>query len=198
MPALRERYGVAATPAYSPFNFAPPPVFGPYPNIYSTADKVETFSSDGPRRIFFKGNGTAITPGDFSSTGGQVLQQPLITAADGVAVTGVGGFASPFFGTSAAAPHAAAIAGLIKSANPSFTQAQIKTALTTTAIDIEAAGTDRDAGFGMIMPYAGAAIAWRNRQSVYRIRFGHGHRNLLQLERPDRARRRRYTQRRLE
>ncbi|MGA9768450.1 MAG: S8 family serine peptidase, partial [Blastocatellia bacterium] len=147
-------YGVAATPAYSPFNFAPPPVFGPFPNFYSTADKVETFSSDGPRRIFFNGNGTAITPGDFSSTGGQVLQQPLITAADGVAVTGVGGFASPFFGTSAAAPHAAAIAGLIKSANPSFTQAQIKTALTTTALDIEAAGTDRDSGFGTIMPYA--------------------------------------------
>jgi hypothetical protein len=147
-------YGVAATPAYSPFNFAPPPVFGPFPAMYSTADKVETFSSDGPRRIFFNGNGTAITPGDFSSTGGQVLQQPLITAADGVAVTGVGGFASPFFGTSAAAPHAAAIAGLIKSANPSFTQAQIKTALTTTALDIEAAGTDRDSGFGTIMPYA--------------------------------------------
>ncbi len=146
-------YGVAATPAYSPFNFAPPPVFGPYPNFYSTADKVETFSSDGPRRIFFNANGTAITPGDFSSTGGQVLQQPLITAADGVAVTGVGGFGSPFFGTSAAAPHAAAIAGLIKSANPSFTQAQIKTALTTTALDIEAAGTDRDSGFGTIMPY---------------------------------------------
>ncbi len=147
-------YGVAATPAYSPFNFAPPPVFGPYPNFYSTADKVETFSSDGPRRIFFQANGTAITPGDFSSTGGQVLQQPLITAADGVAVSGVGGFASPFFGTSAAAPHAAAIAGLIKAANPSFTQAQIKTALTTTALDIEAAGTDRDSGFGTIQPYA--------------------------------------------
>jgi hypothetical protein len=42
---------------------------------------------------------------------------------------------------------------LLKSANPSFTQAQIKTALTTTAIDIETAGTDRDAGFGIIMPY---------------------------------------------
>src|SRR6185436_14127838 len=59
----------------------------------------------------------------------------------------------PFFGTSAAAPHAAAIAGLIKSANPSCTQAQIKTALTNTAIDIETVGTDRDAGFGIVMPY---------------------------------------------
>lgn len=114
-------YGVAATPAYSPFSFPPPSVFGPYPSPFSATNSVETFSSDGPRHIFFNGNGTAITPGDFSSTGGQVLQQPLITAADGVQVTGVGGFGSPFFGTSAAAPHAAAIAALIKSANPSFT-----------------------------------------------------------------------------
>jgi hypothetical protein len=146
-------YGVAATPAYSAFKFPPPINFGPYPGAFSSANSVETFSSDGPRKIFYQGNGTAITPGDFSSTGGQVLQQPLITAADGVAVTGAGDFSSPFFGTSAAAPHAAAIAALIKSANPAFTQAQIKTALTSTAIDVETAGTDRDAGFGIVMPY---------------------------------------------
>jgi hypothetical protein len=146
-------YGVAATPAFSAFNFPPPVNFGPYPNAYSGTNQVENFSSDGPRKFFFNGNGTAITPGDFSSTGGQTIQQPVITAADGVAATGVGDFPIPFFGTSAAAPHAAAIAGLIKSANPSFTQAQIKTALTTTAIDIETAGTDRDAGFGIVMPY---------------------------------------------
>jgi hypothetical protein len=97
--------------------------------------------------------GQLLRPVNFSSTGGQVLQQPVLTAADGVAVTGVGGFGSPFFGTSAAAPHAAAIAALVKSADPSFTQAQIKTALTTSAIDIETAGTDRDAGFGIVMPY---------------------------------------------
>jgi hypothetical protein len=147
-------YGVAATPAFAAFNFPPLATFGPYPNLFSTANSVETFSSDGPRRIFFQGNGTAITPGDFSSTGGQVLQQPVITAADGNSVTGAGDFPTPFFGTSAAAPHAAAIAALIKSANPAFTQAQIRTALTTTALDIETAGTDRDAGFGVIMPYA--------------------------------------------
>ncbi|MEP6848308.1 MAG: S8 family serine peptidase [Acidobacteriota bacterium] len=146
-------YGVAATPAFASFNFPPPVNFGPYPSAFSTANSVETFSSDGPRRIFFQGNGTAITPGDFSSTGGQVLQQPVITAADGVSVTGSGGFQTPFFGTSAAAPHAAAIAALLKSADPLFTPAQIKTALTTTSLDIETAGTDRDAGFGIVMPY---------------------------------------------
>jgi subtilisin family serine protease len=68
-------------------------------------------------------------------------------------VTGVGGFGSPFFGTSCAAPTAAAIAGLIKSANPALTPAQIKTALTSSAIDIEAVGIDRDTGNGIVMPY---------------------------------------------
>ena len=145
--------GVAAIASFSATDFPPLGNFGPYPNAFSTSDLVEKFSSDGPRKIFFAGSGAAITPGDFSSTGGQVLQQPAIAAADGVVVTGAGGFQVPFFGGSAAAPHAAAIAALVKSASPLFTPAQIKTALTTTAIDIETAGTDRDAGFGVVMPY---------------------------------------------
>ncbi len=124
-----------------------------FPSAFSSSDEVETFSSDGPRQIFFAGNGSPITPGNFSSSGGSVLQQPLITAADGTAVSGAGGFPTVFYGTSAAAPHAAAIAALLKSANPALTQAQIKTALTSTAIDIEGPGTDRDSGAGIVMPY---------------------------------------------
>lgn len=115
---------------------------------------VEFFSSGGPRRMFFNPDGSAITPGNFSSTGGVVLQKPDITAADGV-TTSVPGFA-PFFGTSAAAPHAAAIAGLLWSFNPTLTPAQIRTLLTSTALDIEAPGVDRDSGAGIIM--APAAI----------------------------------------
>ncbi|HEY6807011.1 MAG TPA: S8 family serine peptidase [Pyrinomonadaceae bacterium] len=136
-------YSVAATPAV-----------GPFPSPFSSANTTETFSSDGPRRIFFQPDGTPYTPGNVSSTGGIVRQKPDITAADGVQVTGVGGFGSPFFGTSAAAPHAAAIAGLIKSANPSFTPAQIRTALTSTAIDIMAPGTDAVSGAGIIDAFA--------------------------------------------
>ncbi len=132
------------------FSCAATPAVGPFPNPFSAANVTETFSSDGPRRIFFQANGTPYTPGNFSSTGGIVRQKPDITAADGVQVTGVGGFPSPFFGTSAAAPHAAAIAGLLKSANPLFTPAQIRTALTSSAIDIMAAGTDAVSGAGII------------------------------------------------
>ena len=146
-------YGVASTPAFTSDNFPPLLNVGPYPGAFTSANRNEPSSPDGPRRIFFQGNGTAITPGDFSSTGGQVLQQPTIAAADGVQVSGAGSFTTPFFGTSAAAAHAAAIGALIKSAGSGFTPAQIKTALTTTAVDIETAGTDRDAGFGVVMPY---------------------------------------------
>jgi hypothetical protein len=136
-------YGVAAVCAVCTF-----------PAVFSSANMVETFSSDGPRRIFFNGNSTAITPGDFSSSGGTVLQKPDVTAADGVSVSGAGGFPTKFYGTSAAAPHAAAIAALIRSANPALTSAQIKAVLTSTAVDIEGAGTDRNSGAGIVMPYA--------------------------------------------
>jgi Spy/CpxP family protein refolding chaperone len=133
-------FGVAATPAV-----------GPFPNAFTAANQVETFSSDGPRRLFFQADGTPFTPGNVSSTGGISRQKPDITAADGTSVTGAGGFGISFFGTSAAAPHAGAIAALLKSANPSLTPAQIRTALQSTALDNEAAGVDRDSGFGIIM-----------------------------------------------
>jgi uncharacterized repeat protein (TIGR01451 family) len=145
-------FSVAATPSGpTKFNATDPP--GPFPNPHNSTNIVETFSSDGPRRLFFQPNGTPFTPGNFSATGGILRQKPDITAADGVAVTGNGGFGTPFFGTSAAAPHAAAIAGLLKSANPALTPAQIRTILLNTAIDIEGAGTDRDSGAGIVMAF---------------------------------------------
>ena len=133
-------FGVAATPVHAAF---------PFP--FSATNVVETFSSDGPRRILYHGNSTPITPGNVSSTGGAVLNKPDFTAADGGLVTGAGNFPSPFFGTSAAAPHAAAIAALYKSSNPTLTQQQIKALLYELAIDIEAPGFDRDSGAGIVM-----------------------------------------------
>jgi len=144
--AAANGFGVAATPAA-----------GAFPQAFTSANVVEAFSSDGPRQVFYQASGAAHTPGNVSSTGGVIRQKPDITAADGVSVTGVGGFPSTFFGTSAAAPHAAAIAGLIKAANSALTPAQIRSILTSTAIDIEAPGVDRDSGAGIVM--ARAAVA---------------------------------------
>ena len=133
-------FGVAATPAV-----------GPFPNPFTAADVSETFTADGPRQLFYNADGSAITPGNVLAGGGLVRAKPDITAADGV-MTAAPGF-NPFFGTSAAAPHAAAIAALIKSANGALTPAQIRTALVSSAIDIEAAGADRDTGAGIVMAF---------------------------------------------
>jgi len=149
-------YSVAATPAATAFSGTN---VGPYPNPFGASNVTETFSSDGPRRIFFQADGTPYTPGNFSATGGILRQKPDISAADGVTVSGAGGFDSPFFGTSAAAPHAGAISALIKQARPSLTSAQIRTVLTSSAIDIEAAGVDRDSGAGIIMATAALQAA---------------------------------------
>jgi len=115
------------------------------------ANPIETFSSDGPRKIFYNPNGTAITPGNFlfATNGGVTLAKPDIAAADGVS-TKTPGFL-PFFGTSAAAPHAAGIAALILSARPDFTPAQVLDALKSTALDSMAPGIDRDSGVGVVM-----------------------------------------------
>lgn len=115
------------------------------------ANPVEVFSSDGPRKIFYNPNGTAITPGNFlfGTNGGTTLQKPDLAAANGNS-TLTPGF-NPFFGTSSSAPHAAAIAALIRQARPDYTVAQVKTAMTATALDSMAPGVDRDSGFGITM-----------------------------------------------
>ena len=116
---------------------------------FNGTEKVETFTTDGPRRVFYYPNGTPITPGNLTSTGGTVRLKPDITAADGVR-TATPGYL-PFKGTSAAAPHAAAIAALMLSGKPDLTVAEARQAFIDSAFDIEAPGWDRDSGYGLIM-----------------------------------------------
>ncbi|HEX4499217.1 MAG TPA: IPTL-CTERM sorting domain-containing protein [Thermoanaerobaculia bacterium] len=147
-------FSLAATPAVASFDGISPD--GPFPGLFTAANQSEDFTSDGPRRIILDGlTGNELTPGNRTSTGGVVRQKPDFTAADGVSCAAPG-FA-PFYGTSAAAPHAAAIAALLKSNMPGLTQAQIRTALTASAIDIENPGVDRDTGAGIIMAHAALA-----------------------------------------
>jgi hypothetical protein len=123
------------------------------------ANHVEVFNSDGPRKLFLNPNGTAITPGNvlFGTNGGTTFQKPDLTAADGVSAK-TPGF-NPFFGTSAAAPHAAAIAALVRAANPALTSAQIRTILINTSLDNMAVGPDRDGGYGIVMAKAAVLAA---------------------------------------
>ncbi|MBN2359965.1 MAG: S8 family serine peptidase [Deltaproteobacteria bacterium] len=115
--------------------------------------EVEYYSSDGPRRIFFDADGNELTPGDVSSTGGEVRQKPELTAADCVSTyTNYPDF-FPFCGTSAAAPHAGAIAALIWSQLPTATNGEVRDRLLSSALDIEASGVDRDSGAGIADAY---------------------------------------------
>ena len=107
------------------------------------------------------------TVASFSSRGGIKVdgidrQKPDIVAPNGVNTTvnfgGVNIDNDPFpnfFGTSAAAPHAAAVAALLSEAkkrylNESFTATQMKDILQNTAIDMDAPGYDVNTGKGFI------------------------------------------------
>ena len=78
-----------------------------------------------------------------------VRLKPELAAPDGVSVTGSGGFGSPFFGTSAAAPHVAGVAALMLQLKPYLTPPQLQEMLTFTATDIAAAGIDFLSGHGL-------------------------------------------------
>ena len=102
--------------------------------IYGFKDnqKTESFSSDGPRRMFFKNDGTPYTPGSYLHTGGVVRQKPDITAADGV-TTSVPGF-SKFYGTSAAAPNAAGVGALLQSYKSDLSPSQYEYYIVSTTL----------------------------------------------------------------
>lgn len=105
-------------------------------------NNVESYSSQGPCDIFFPGVETR--------------QKPDISALDGVEVGGFGGFPTPFFGTSAAAPHVAGAAALLLD-SLATTDTEVRTALTSTAVDIEGAGFDLLSGAGRMDVFAAAS-----------------------------------------
>lgn len=91
-----------------------------------------------------------------------VIAPTILPATD---IGGSGGYDSgdyslTFNGTSCATPFAAGVAGLILSANPSFTPAQVRQQMVDTADDVvnieSTTGWDRYSGYGMIN--AGAAL----------------------------------------
>ena len=105
------------------------------------SDDIQRYSSHGPTN-----NGAT---------------KPDVTAIDGVSVTGSGGFPSTFFGTSAAAPHVAALAALLLELRPGLMsgeaeddpqadRAALRSAISGTAVDLGPAGLDNTFGSGRI------------------------------------------------
>ena len=126
------------------------------PAFNTSPPVIETFSSAGGTPILFDTAGNRlVTPED--------RQQPDITAPDGTDTTFFGsdtdgtGFPN-FFGTSAAAPHAAALTALMIDLNSSIGPDAVYSVLKTTAVDMDDPATmavfdtgfDCRTGFGLI------------------------------------------------
>ena len=127
--------------------FAETPEFGTDPAL------VEPFSSAGGVPIIFDvaGNRLSIP---------EVREKPEITAPDGTNTTFFGAIIPDgdnfpnFFGTSAAAPHAAAVAALVLEADSSLLPAEVYTVLEETALDMDDPSTSGfDIGFDFASGY---------------------------------------------
>jgi subtilisin family serine protease len=98
-----------------------------------TDEEPEEYSSRGPVvHLFGPVNGTEAAP----PIGEETIAKPNVTASDCGSTTFFFGFSEGgfhFCGTSAAAPHAAAVAALIRSANPGASNAEVRADLEATA-----------------------------------------------------------------
>jgi len=95
----------------------------------------------------------------------QTRGAPDVVGVAGVHITGAGNFSNPFYGTSAAAPHVAAVAALIRGVNPLWTPEQVRSALTSSALDMGDQGPDFVYGYGRV--HAVEALARLDMDSVH-------------------------------
>ena len=130
------------------------PAFGTAPPV------IESFSSWGTTPVLFGPTGNRLPTPDLRAN------KPDFVAPDGANTTffipGVDsdgdGFPN-FFGTSAAAPHAAAVGALMLQAVPTLSPTQIRNALKNTALDMATPGFDNNTGSGLIQADAALTAA---------------------------------------
>jgi hypothetical protein len=120
---------------------------------------LEGFSSAGPVDLVL----TTVCPGGiYPCPGGgvagpapQQFQGLDFLGADGVSVSGVGGFGSPFSGTSAAAPHTAGCDALVRELiGATAAPAAARARLASTAVDFGPPGEDPTNGAGLVDCFA--------------------------------------------
>jgi hypothetical protein len=125
-PGYPMQYVVAAESLGIPADNANAVTVGAVP--WSSPSTIEPFSSQGPTE--------------------DARIKPDLVAPDGVSGSTYG--PSGFYGTSAASPHVAGAAALVKQAYPSYTPAQIKSFLEGRAVPLGVAGKDNIYGSGRL------------------------------------------------
>jgi len=95
--------------------------------------------------------------------------KPDVVGPDGVCITGAGGFNASsavcqasgrrFFGTSAAAPHVAAVAALLLDCQPALTRSELHDTIVETSVDLGDPGADQVYGHGRVDALAAALHA---------------------------------------
>jgi subtilisin family serine protease len=99
---------------------------------------------------------TSIPSVSMTQEDGQALVGSSATATvSAVTETNVSGYAY-LDGTSMATPHVSGVAAIVWSAKPDATNAQVRAALTSTALDLEAAGRDNNTGYGLVQAFDAA------------------------------------------
>ncbi|HEY7031644.1 MAG TPA: S8 family serine peptidase, partial [Thermomicrobiales bacterium] len=137
-------YGHAATPDAISVGAVP----------FNNSNEVEPYSSRGPITHYFETAKSELAAASLAEP--REITKPDLAATD----CGLTTFFLPtptpginrFCGTSAAAPHAAAVAALMRASNPNLSAAQIRTALAASAKPVGSLGPDA-VGAGLVDAY---------------------------------------------
>ncbi len=110
---------------------------GALDHLNYTSGPIESFSSLGPNNAAY--------------SGGVAVMKPDLCGANG---TASGSYSGDFFGTSAATPHVAGLAALVKGRYPDLTPSQLREYLARKAHDLGSVGPDNTYGAGAAMVHA--------------------------------------------
>jgi serine protease len=96
------------------------------------------------------GNSSTIPAISLSQEDGLAAKTEVNSTSTLVSFSGPGSGYEAWDGTSMATPHVSAVAALVWSYNPAWTNADIRTALDATALDLGTAGRDTSYGYGLV------------------------------------------------
>jgi Ca2+-binding RTX toxin-like protein len=145
------------------------------PQFGTNPPTAESYTSGGPDKILFDHAGAALASPDLRSVG-FVAVDGGNTSFFGSDISGDADAFPNFFGTSAAAPDAAAVAALMLQARPTLSTTEIRNLLLNSALDMSTTGVDQLTGAGLIdankaVGYASTLTISSSQPTVYGTQF---------------------------